>query len=139
MNTKRITEPLHMTIDYIPNDYFDDGDDWELHISVNEDNSGQHNLVPFTERLPDLTVEDVLNSIEEAINDELFDNDEIRPQYESKESVLTNAKKVAARKAFSKLISAIIEYAKKEQTDVIKGVTVFDMINDITNDLESFL
>ena len=34
---KQITEELHIRVDYIPNDYLDDGDDWELHISVNDD------------------------------------------------------------------------------------------------------
>lgn len=71
MNTKRLTEPLHITVDYIPNDYFNDGDDWILHISVNDDNAGQHNLTPFGS-LKDLTVNELVKEIKEAIEEKIF-------------------------------------------------------------------
>lgn len=71
---KQITEPLRITVEYTPNDYFDDGDDWELHISINEDCTGPHNLVPFGKRLRNLTVSDIVNLIKEAIEEELFND-----------------------------------------------------------------
>lgn len=69
---KQITEELHIRVDYIPNDYLDDGDDWELRISVNEDNAGPHNLTPFGKSLKDLTVNELVQYIKEAIEEELF-------------------------------------------------------------------
>lgn len=69
---KQITEELHIRVDYIPNDYYGDGDDWGLHISVNEDNAGPHNLVPFGKRLRNLTVSDIVRYVKEAIEEELF-------------------------------------------------------------------
>lgn len=69
---KRIKEKLEIKVEYLPNDYFDDGDDWELHISVNEDNAGSHNLVPFGKSLKDLTVNELVQYIKEAIEEELF-------------------------------------------------------------------
>ena len=69
---KRIKEKLEIKVEYLPNYYFDDGDDWELHISVNEDNAGPHNLVPFGKSLKDLTVNELVQYIKEAIEEELF-------------------------------------------------------------------
>lgn len=66
---KRIKEKLEIRVEYLPNDYLEDGDDWELHISVNEDNAGQHNLVPFGKSLKDLTVNELVQYIKEAIKD----------------------------------------------------------------------
>ena len=71
---KRIKEKLEIKVEYLPNDYFDDGDDWELHISVNEDNAGPHNLVPFGKSLKDLTVNELVQYIKEAIEEELFND-----------------------------------------------------------------
>ena len=69
---KRIKEKLEIKVEYLPNDYFDDGDDWELHISVNEDNAGPHNLVPFGKSVKDLTVNELVQYIKEAIEQELY-------------------------------------------------------------------
>ena len=69
---KRIKEKLEIKVEYLPNDYFDDGDDWELHISVNEDNAGPHNPVPLGKSLKDLTVNELVQYIKEAIEEELF-------------------------------------------------------------------
>ncbi len=69
---KRIKEKLEIRVEYLPNDYLDDGDDWELHISVNEDNTGPHNLVPFGKSLKDLTVNELVQYIKEAIEEEIF-------------------------------------------------------------------
>lgn len=69
---KRIKEELHIRVDYYPNGYVEDGDDWELHISVNDDNAGQHNLTPFGKSLKDLTVNELVKEIKEAIEEEIF-------------------------------------------------------------------
>lgn len=69
---KRIKEKLEIRVEYLPNNCFEDGDDWELHISVNEDNAGPHNLVPFGKSLKDLTVNELVQYIKEAIEEELF-------------------------------------------------------------------
>lgn len=70
---KRIKEELHIRVDYYPNDHLEDGDDWELHISVNEDNAGPHNLTPFGKSLKDLTVNELVKEIKEAIEEEMFE------------------------------------------------------------------
>ena len=68
---KRIKEKLNIEVEYLPNDYLEDGDDWELRISVNEDNAGPHNT-PFGKSLKDLTVNELVQYIKEAIEEELF-------------------------------------------------------------------
>ena len=75
MKAKRIKEQLHIVVDYCPNDYIKNGDDWELHISVSiNDNAGeQHNLTPFGIRLKDLTVNELVKEIKDVIEEEYFD------------------------------------------------------------------
>lgn len=70
---KRIKEKLHITVDYLPNNHFEDGDDWELRISVNEDNAGPSNITPFGKSLKDLTVNELVKEIKDAIEEELFE------------------------------------------------------------------
>lgn len=70
---KRIKEKLEIRVEYLPNNYLEDGDDWELSISVNEDNAGPHNLTPFGKSLKDLTVNELVQHIKEAIEEEIFD------------------------------------------------------------------
>lgn len=70
---KRIKEKLEIRVEYLPNDYLEDGDDWELYISVNEDNAGPHNITPFGKSLKGLTVNELVQYIKEAIEEELFE------------------------------------------------------------------
>ena len=70
---KRMTEKLHITIDYIPNDNYEQGDDWELSISVNDDTTGRHNFTPFGVRLKDLTLRQILERVKESVEEELFE------------------------------------------------------------------
>ena len=111
---KQITEELHIRVDYIPNDYLDDGDDWELHISVNDDCVGPHNLMPFGKRLRDLTVSDIVKSIKEAIEEELFDGNKIYEQCPPKETRLSAVRKDAANEALAKAIGIIEKATSKE-------------------------
>lgn len=69
---KRIKEELHVKVDYLPNNYLDDGDDWELYISVNDDGKGPHNITPFGKSQKDLTVNELLKEIKDAIEEEIF-------------------------------------------------------------------
>ena len=109
---KQITEPLCITVEYIPNDYLDDGDDWELRISVNDDCTGPHNLMPFGKRLRNLTVSDIVKSIKDAIDEELFD-DKGKP-YNQGESGLARIRHSAVAEALTKAIAAIDEHTYKE-------------------------
>lgn len=109
---KQITEPLRITVEYIPNDYLEDGDDWELHISINDDCTGPHNLMPFGKRLRNLTVSDIVKSIKEAIDEELFD-DKGKP-YNQGESGLARIRRSAVADALTKAIAAIDEHTYKE-------------------------
>lgn len=70
---KRIKEELHVKVVYLPNNYLEDGDDWELQISINEDNAGTYNITPFGKSLKDLTVNELVQYIKEAIEEELFE------------------------------------------------------------------
>lgn len=69
---KRIKNKLEIKVEYLPNDYLDDGDCWELNISVNEDNAGTHNITPFGKNQKDLTVNELLKNIKDAIEEEIF-------------------------------------------------------------------
>lgn len=109
---KQITEPLRITVEYIPNDYLDDGDDWELRISVNDDCTGPHNLMPLGKRLRNLTVSDIVKSIKEAIDEELFD-DKGKP-YNQGKSGLARIRRSAVAEALTKAIAAIDEHTYKE-------------------------
>lgn len=70
---KRIKEELHVKVDYLPNNHHGDDDDWELHISVNNDDTGPHNITPFGKSQKDLTVNELLKEIKDAIEEELFE------------------------------------------------------------------
>lgn len=69
---KRIKQKLHVKVDYLPYNYLEDGDDWELQISVNEDKSGPYNLTPFGKSLKDLTVNELVQYIKDVIEEEIF-------------------------------------------------------------------
>ena len=62
---KRIRDKLHIEIDYTPND---DGDDWELNVTVNGEGQG---LVPFGCSLPDLTLNRILDETKEIVEESL--------------------------------------------------------------------
>lgn len=138
---KQIDEPLHITVDYIPNDYFEDGDDWELYISINEDCAGPHNLIPFGKRLRNLTVNDIAKSIKEAIDEELFDDDG-KPygQYDNISSVFARIRRDAVLEALTKAIAAIEEHTYKEGLSAgmiwkdIAVEAIKSIMNDFTED-----
>lgn len=71
-NVKRIRVPLKIIVEYVPNDCYDDGDDWELGIVVNENNSAQCYITPFEKRLPDLTPKQLAEYIADAVREELW-------------------------------------------------------------------
>lgn len=62
---KRIRDKLHIEIDYTPND---DGDDWELNVTVNEEGRC---LIPFGCSLPDLTLNRILDETKEIVEEVL--------------------------------------------------------------------
>lgn len=68
---KRIKERLHIEVDYIPNGHFEDGDDWELCISVNDDKN-THTITPFGKSMKDLTVNELVKEIKDIIEEEMF-------------------------------------------------------------------
>lgn len=123
---KQITEELHIRVDYFPNDYIDDGDDWELRISINDDCAGPHNLVPFGKRLRNLTVSDVVKEIKEAIEEELFNGNKIYEQTPPKNERLAAVRKDAANEALIKAIGAIKKAVHKDGLSV--GMETYSII-----------
>ncbi len=123
---KQITEELHIRVDYFPNDYLDDGDDWELHISINDDCAGPHNLVPFGKRLRNLTVSDVVREIKEAIEEELFNGNKIYEQAPLKNERLSAVRKDAANEALIKAIGAIKKVAHNDGSSA--GMKTYNII-----------
>ena len=111
---KQLTEELHIRVDYIPNDYLEAGDDWELRISINEDCVGPHNLMPFGKRMRNLTVSDIVKEVKDAIEEELFDGNKIYEQNPPKNTRLSAVRKEAANEALTKVISVIEKATYKE-------------------------
>ncbi|MCM1437773.1 MAG: hypothetical protein NC131_00985 [Roseburia sp.] len=71
MKANRITEKLHIEVEYLPNGYIERYDEWELHISVNDDLRGNHYLTPSACYLKDLTLNEILQEIKQAVQEEL--------------------------------------------------------------------
>ena len=69
MQIKRLTEHLHITVEYEPNGHFEKDDDWELHIKVND--SDTHTITPFACQLKDLTINELLKEIKDVLKEEL--------------------------------------------------------------------
>lgn len=69
MKANRVREELKITIEYIPSGYYDTDEDWKLTVKFNDGNT--HTLVPSGSRVEDLTINEFLQDIKDAIKEKL--------------------------------------------------------------------